>query len=171
MPEPDWGITPLVVTDCGELGRVHIRIWRETYARLMPADYLAGLCETRSADNWRRLLEHPEGVDLGALTLVARRGGRIVGFASAGPSRDVDAPTEWELYVINLLRDVHGMGLADLLLDRVLAGRDASLWVVEGNARARSFYAHHGFTDEGGRSTHQPTDAPEIRMVRRAAHE
>lgn len=61
MPEPDWRITPLVVADCDELGRVHIRIRRETYAGLMPADDLAGLSETRSAENWRRRLEQPEG--------------------------------------------------------------------------------------------------------------
>lgn len=169
MPEPDWRITPLVVADCDELGRVHVRSWRETYAGLMPSAYLAGLSETRSAAYWRRLSEQPEGVDLGGLTLVARRTGRIVGFASAGPSRDTDAPTEWELHVINLLQDAHGLGLADLLLDRVLGDRDASLWVVEGNARARAFYTRRGFIDEGGRSAHEQTDAPEIRMVRRGS--
>lgn len=168
MPESDWCITALVAADCDELGRVHIRIWRETYAGLMPVDYLAGLSETRSAENWRRRLVQPEGADVGALTLVARRDGCIVGFASAGPSRDADAPTEWELHVINLLQDVHGRGLAELLLDRVLGARDATLWVVEGNARARAFYTRHGFTDEGGRSAHEPTDAREMRMVRRA---
>ena len=171
MPEPDWRITPLVVADCDELGRVHMRIWRETYAGLMPADYLAGLSETRSAENWRRQLEPPEGVDLGALTLVARRSGRIVGFASAGPSRDTDAPTEWELFAINLVTEVHGTGLADQLLALVLGDRDASLWVVEGNAQARAFYTRRGFTDEGGRSAHEQTDAPEIRLVRRGVRD
>ncbi len=167
MAEPDWHITPLVAADCDDLGRVHMHIWREAYAGLMPADYLAGLSDEHSAENWRRGLEQPDGADLEALTLVARRLGRIVGFASAGPSRDDDAPTEWELYVVNLVSEVHGTGLADHLLDRVLGDRDASLWVVEGNARARAFYARRGFTDEGGRSAHQPTSAPEIRMARR----
>ncbi|MEO7000126.1 MAG: GNAT family N-acetyltransferase [Terracoccus sp.] len=167
MPEPDWDIAPLAVADCDELGRVHMHIWREAYAGLMPPEYLAGLSETRCAENWRRRLEQPEGADLEAMTLVARRRGRIVGFASAGPSRDDDAPTECELYVLNQVSEVHGAGLADQLLDRVLGDRDASLWVVQENARARAFYARSGFVDEGGRSAHEPTDAAEIRMVRR----
>lgn len=167
MAEPDWGITPLVAADCDELGRVHIHVWREAYAGLMPADYLAGLSEKRSAENWRRGVELPDGAEVEALTLVARHRGRIVGFASAGPSRDDDAPTEWELYALNLVSEVHGTGLADHLLSRVLGERDASLWVVEGNARARAFYARCGFTDEGGRSAHDPTSAPEMRMVHR----
>lgn len=169
MAEPDWRITPLAVADCDELGRVHMHVWRQAYAGLMPADYLAGLSEERAAENWRRRLEQTDGADLEALTLVARRCGRIVGFASAGPSRDDDGPTEWELYVVNLVSEVHGTGLADQLLDRVLGDRDASLWVVEGNARARAFYARRGFTEEGARSVHEPTSAPEIRMVRRRA--
>lgn len=102
---------------------------------------------------------------------MARRRGRLVGFASAGPSRDTDAPTEWELHVINLLHGVHGAGLAELLLDRVLGDRDARLWVVAGNLRARAFDTRRGLTDEGGRSAHEPTDAPEIRMVRGGAHD
>lgn len=167
MAEPDWRITPLVVADCDELGGVHMQIWREAYAGLMPADYLAGLSEQRSAENWRRGFEQSDGAEPATLTLVARDLGRIVGFASAGPSRDYDAPTEWELYVINLVSEVHGTGLADQLLDRVVGDRDASLWVVEGNARARAFYARRGFTDEGGRSAHDPTSAPEMRLVRR----
>ena len=44
----------------------------------------------------------------------------------------------------------------------------ATLWVVEGNARARAFYARRGFVDEGGRDVHPATGTPEIRMVRRA---
>ena len=167
MAEPDWNITPLVVDDCDELGRVHIRVWREAYVDLMPADYLTGLSATRCSETWRRGLEQPDGNDLEVLTLVARRRGRIVGFASSGPSRDADAPTEWELYVVNLLQGAHGTGLADELLDRVLDDRDASLWVVEGNARARAFYTRRGFVDEGGRSAHEPTSTPEVRMVRR----
>ena len=167
MPEPDWVITTLDADDCDELGRVHIRIWREAYAGLLPADYLADLSETRCAQNWRRPFDEPERVDPQALTLVARLDGRIVGFASAGPSRDDDPPTEWELYVVNLLQPAHGTGLADVLLDRVLGDRDATLWVLEGNTRARAFYARHGFTDEGGRSTHEPTGAVELRLVRR----
>lgn len=170
MGEFHWQLGPLTLDDCEELGRVHIQVWREAYAGQMPADYLAGLSESRSASNWRHRLLEPEARTRGATTLVAKDdAGRIVGFASAGPSVDEDAPTVWQLYVINLLAEVHGTGLADELLAAVLGDRDATLWVVEGNVRARAFYARHGFVDEGTRTEHEATGTPEIRLVRRRA--
>ena len=171
-PEPDrlpsgWTIAPLVPADCDELGRVHMAVWRDAYAGVMPSDYLAGLSSERSAARWRELARRP--ADAAERTLVVRNDDRIVGFASAGPSRDDDAPTAWELYAVNLIPEARGTGVADLLLDELVGGRDVTLWVVEANARARAFYARHGFVDEGGRSEHEPTGTPEIRMVRRAS--
>jgi GNAT superfamily N-acetyltransferase len=162
-----WTVAPLTADDCDELGRVHMAVWRDTYAAVMPADYLASLRSERSAQRWRELAQRP--ADAGQRTLVLRdEHERIVGFASAGPSRDDDAPTAWELYAVNLAPTARGTGVADLLLDELLGGRDATLWVVEANARARAFYARRGFVDEGGRSEHEATGTPEIRMVRRA---
>ncbi len=169
MTDPSWRISPLAAQDCAELGRVHIQVWRETYAGQMPADYLAGLSAERSAANWLRGLQEAEPRDLEGATLVARDAtDRILGFASAGPTRDEDAPTEWELYVINLVEGAHGTGLADELVGRVIGDRDASLWVVEANARARAFYTRHGFVPDGGRTAHEATGAPEVRLVRRS---
>ena len=57
-PAPDrlpsgWTIGPLVPADCDELGQVHMDVWRDAYAGVMPADYLAGLSSERSAARWR----------------------------------------------------------------------------------------------------------------------
>ncbi len=170
MAEADpsrWQVAALRLADCDELGEVHVRIWRETYAAAMPPEHLASLSAERSAAGWRQVAQGAAAPP-GAGTLVARDGsGRLVGFTSAGPSRDDDAPTEWELYVVNLLPEVHGSGLADALLHRILGERDATLWVVETNARARSFYARHGFVLEGATTSHEATGVPEVRLVRR----
>src|SRR4051794_5094079 len=131
----------------------------------MSADYLAGLDPTRSAERWRESATQPSP---GVLTLVARDDEGILGFASSGPARDDDPPTGYELYVINLLARAHGTGLADALLARALGDRAAYLWVAEGNHRAIGFYRRHGFSDDGGRSAHPPTDTTEIRMWRSA---
>ena len=96
-PAPDrlpsgWTIGPLVPADCDELGQVHMAVWRDAYAGVMPDDYLAGLSSERSAARWRELAERPAGAP--GHTLVVRDDrGLIAGFASAGPSRDADAPT------------------------------------------------------------------------------
>lgn len=166
MSEFGWQLRPLTLEDCDELGRVHMAVWRDTYAGLMPAEYLAGLSEERCAATWRERVAAQDGHP-GRTLVVVDPEGRVAGFASAGPSRDADAPTDWELYAVNLLPEARGTGIADRLLDELVGDREATLWVAEGNTRARSFYARRGFADEGGRSAHEPTGVSEIRMVRR----
>lgn len=169
MTEDTWQLRPLAVGDCDELGRVHMAVWREAYAGLMPADYLAGLSDERCADNWRELAASAEsGADEARTLVVVGPDGDLAGFGSAGPSRDEDAPTPWELYAVNLASRARGTGVADRLLDDLVGARAATLWVVEGNARARAFYGRRGFVDEGGRDVHPATGTPEIRMIRPA---
>ncbi|GAA2745617.1 GNAT family N-acetyltransferase [Terrabacter aerolatus] len=170
MTEHAWHLRPLAAEDCDELGRVHMAVWRETYAGLMPADYLAGLSDERCADTWREVVARRDVTGSGgARTLVVVDGeGDLAGFGSAGPSRDEDAPTAWELYAVNLTSRVRGTGVADRLFDDLVGARAATLWVVEGNARAQAFYRRRGFVDEGGRDVHPATGTPEMRMIRRA---
>jgi ribosomal protein S18 acetylase RimI-like enzyme len=187
--ERRWRVAPLTLADCDELARVHVAVWREAYAGLMDAAYLRGLREERFAERWRSRASasvgtspasvtsvtsspasSPGGADAGGpVTLVARDRAGVVGFVSAGSSRDEDPPTAWELWAINLLGRARGTGLAEHLVQLTVGDRDASLWVVEGNARARSFYTRLGFAPDGARSEHEPTGAPEVRLVRRRA--
>lgn len=106
-------------------------------------------------------MDEPDGVVVVSTGMDAE----IVGMASAGPTRDVDAPTRWELYAINVLASHYGTGLASQLLDAVLGQRPTTLWVHRENARARAFYVHQGFSLEGGTKLHEMTGAPEIRMI------
>jgi ribosomal protein S18 acetylase RimI-like enzyme len=161
--EERWRIEPLRAEDCDELGRVHVLSWQQSYAGLMPADHLAALDPRARAERWRQSVAGGDATT----TYVAKDAGAIVGFVSVGPTRDDDAPTELELWAIYLLARVHGSGLADVLMERALAGRDATLWVLEGNARARAFYRRHGFVEDGAVGTYSKTGTPEIRMVRR----
>jgi ribosomal protein S18 acetylase RimI-like enzyme len=143
---------------------VHLEVWRQAYAGLMPQEYLDSLDPGQFAEKWRVRLAttHP-----GATRLVARDDGGIAGFATAGPPRLEDAPVDLELYAINVLARAHGTGLADTLLDAAIGDRPAYLWVVEGNERAIAFYRRHGFADDGGRDVDSESGATEIRMVRR----
>lgn len=107
-------------------------------------------------------MDEPDGIVVVATGL----DGAIIGFASAGPGRDEDAPTEWELYGVNVLAAHHGTGIADQLVDAVLAQRPASLWVIRENGRAQAFYRRRGFSMEGATKVHEGSGATEIRMVR-----
>jgi ribosomal protein S18 acetylase RimI-like enzyme len=106
-------------------------------------------------------MDEPDGI----VVVATGQDGEIVGFASAGPSRDEDAPTGWELYAINVLAAHHGTGIADQLINAVIAQRAATLWVVADNARAQGFYRRHGFGVEGAAKVHEGTGAPEVRMI------
>lgn len=167
MTDGRYAVRPARSGDAEEVGRVHVAVWREAYAGHLPADYLGGLDPVRSAERWRLRLEmdEPDGV----VVVATGPDGEIAGIASAGPTRDQDAPTEWELYAINVLAAHHGTGVADQLIDAVIAQRLATLWVLRENARAQGFYRRHGFDVEGATKTHDATGAPEIRMVRRLA--
>ena len=53
VSDPAWRIAPLTVDDADEVGTVHVEVWRQTYAGIMPADYLAGLDPRSRAASWR----------------------------------------------------------------------------------------------------------------------
>jgi GNAT superfamily N-acetyltransferase len=160
-----WTIAPITLDDADEVGRVHVRVWQEAYAGLMPADYLDGLDPVAFAASWReRLLEPRPGVR----SWLARDERGVVGLTTSGPARDEDAPTPCQLYAINVLARAHGTGVAHALLDTAIGDRAAYLWVVEGNDRAVGFYRKCGFTDDGVRDLLPDTGTPEVQMSRGA---
>lgn len=157
-----WTISRPTLDDLDELGRVHVQVWREAYAGLLPDDYLAGLDPTFGPTRWReRFGTSPE-----VSWVLARDDDGIVGMSTSGPARDDDPPAPWELYAINVLRRAHGTGLADDLMAHVVGDRAAYLWVLDGNDRALAFYRRHGFADDGGRKPEPDTGVVEIRMSR-----
>lgn len=99
--------------------------------------------------------------------------GQVAGFATLGDARD-PAAGGGELYAINVHPDSWGSGAGSALLVAAHAGladlghRRAVLWVLPQNARARSFYARHGWVDEGVErvETVQGVTVPEVRYRR-----
>ncbi len=158
-----WVIEEPTTDDAAELARVHVAVWREAYAALMPAAFLASLDPVAAAASWRERLADPVP---DVRTWIARDADGICGMTSSGPARDEDAPTGWQLYAINVLARVYGTGIGDALLDRAIGDRAAYLWIAEGNARAAAFYRRHGFAEDGGRATHASSGTTELRMSR-----
>jgi GNAT superfamily N-acetyltransferase len=158
-----WTIAPIGLDDADEVARVHVRVWQEAYAGLMPADYLGSLDPSAFAESWRARLLHPTA---GVAHWLARDERGIVGITSSGPAREEDPPVSFELYAINVLARGHGTGVAGVLLAHAIGDRAAYLWVLEDNQRARAFYQRHGFADDGGRKPEPDTGALEVRMAR-----
>ena len=115
------------LSDAAEVGLVHVEVWRQAYALLMPAEILAALDPQAAVDRWRKTLAQPPD-EVRRLVGVAPSGA-VVAVATSGPSRDEDAPTPWELWAINILDAHHGSGLADLLMEQLVGvGRRCSGW-------------------------------------------
>ena len=142
-------VRPAAVADAAAIAAVHVRTWQAAYVDVFGAERLAGMDVDARAERWRRWLEDGEAA------FVVELDGRVVGFSWVGPSRDEDA--EGELYAIYALPDAWGTGAGSQLMDagvesmRASGYRNAVLWVLEDNPRARRFYEREGWSLDGGR--------------------
>ncbi len=141
--------------DAEAIAAVHVRSWQAAYLGLMPQAYLDGLTPAMRLPVWERLLgeSSPPRTEV----LVAEADGSVAGFAALGPGRDddVDPASVAEISAIYLMPEVWGAGVGGRLIAAVLdslatAGYEqATLWVVDGNTRARRFYERGGWRPDG----------------------
>ena len=135
--------------DAAAIAEVHTRVWQHAYEDIFGAERLAAIDVSARAEGWRRSLERDEPA------FVAEEDRRVIGFASVGASRDPDADAE--LYAIYVLPEAWGGGTGAALLRagaealRDAGYREAILWVLEDNPRARRFYEREGWTLDGAR--------------------
>ena len=154
--------------DAGAVSDVRIRSWQGAYAHVFPAERLAALDERREqqARHWRAMIEEPP---LPGHMLLAERGGDAIGFASIGRARD-DA-TAGEVYAIYVVPEAWGTGAGHALMQESVRRlrddgyRDAVLWVLDDNPRARAFYEREGWslTDDAREDTFLQTSVSEVR--------
>lgn len=145
--------------------------WREGYRELFPQAYLDALDVEERARRWARTLADAREGRL-AVAVHVDDDGRVDGFATSGPTRDADLPAgTGEVYGLYVHPGAWGAGVGGALLGAAAAslGRTSSgtdqgeggappaLWTLEGNRRARRFYAHHGWSEDGAvRSQERP---------------
>lgn len=158
----DYTFRPFTPDDAEELAKLHIQIWRDTYTGLMDQDKLDALDPLAGAQRWRDWMESDDApATLGAFT----PDGQIAGWITVGAAREDDAPSDRELWVLNVAKEHHGTGLAHELMRRELADGPAYLWVVDGNDRAQAFYRKYGFELDGARRREQEGN-DDLRMTR-----
>jgi GNAT superfamily N-acetyltransferase len=139
--------------DARSLAEAHVRGWRWGYRELYPGSILDALSVDDRERQWTARLIGP-AVD--SFTFVAERAGRVVGLAFVGRSPDADAlPGTAELHSLYVDEDIAGTGVGRRLMaaaaQRVAArGYEIlTLWVDEGNLRARRFYEAAGLRPDG----------------------
>lgn len=148
-------IRPATAGDAAQIGLVHVRSWQAAYRGLVPQDYLDHLDPAARATRWHRHLQQTDWARAGVL--VAEIGDELEGFASYGPSRDEDGERACvgEISTIYVLAGAWGRGLGRRLMaeavERLTAAgyAQATLWVLDTNARARRFYAAAGWSEDG----------------------
>lgn len=142
-------IREATVADGTAIADVHVRTWQAAYEHVFGAERLAGIDLERRASGWQRALAGRPDEPV----FVAELDGRIVAFASVGPSRD--AAGTGELFAIYALPEAWGTGAATVLIRtavktlRELGYGEAVLWVLEDNPRARRFYEREGWVVDG----------------------
>ncbi len=141
-------LRPVTDDDLPGIGELHYRSRATAYADLLTPEALtfgspAGLGEFWS-ERWKWERETHR------LT-VAIAEGSLAGFTYLGPSSEDGAG---ELYAIHAAPEFVGRGVGRALMVDALAalpayGPTATLWVLDGNARARTFYERGGWIADG----------------------
>ena len=136
--------------DAADVARVQVTGWHEAYTGRMPQSILDRLDVERATGWWRRVIVGGTDGEIPGEVWVAERDGVVIGFASAGASRDDDPQQDQrELYAIYVLAEHYGSGAGQALLDAAIGRSAASLWVLQDNPRARAFYERNGFRSDG----------------------
>jgi GNAT superfamily N-acetyltransferase len=149
------------IDDAPAIAPFHLACWHAAYSGLVPPDFLAELSQQDRVQRWRERLGRQ-----GDETLVAVVGTVVVGLATVGPSGDRCPLPATELRSLYVDAGHHGTGIAQRLVDTSLADRPASLWVFQGNHRARAFYDKNGWRPTGECRVDPGTRIPELRLVR-----
>ena len=130
--------------DAAAIAAVHVASWRQAYRGMLPEAHLESLSALDKEATAHSLLRTPPSPR--HRLLVLDRGGQILGFAATGPASEGSGDAVGEVYAIYLHPTHWSQGWGRLLMAQAQAAlreagfREAILWVLERNVRARKFY-------------------------------
>jgi ribosomal protein S18 acetylase RimI-like enzyme len=170
-------VRPATVHDAQALAVVRVRSWQATYRGQVPQEYLDALDPIQGRPAWEQWIQS-DRPPAGTLVLHHPIDG-VIGYVHVSPSRDPDTDplTVGEVQAIYLLPEYWGQGIGKMLMNAGLrrlaeAGyREADLWVLETNHRARRFYEATGWHPDGTVKSDDSRGFPliEVRYHYRAA--
>lgn len=159
-------IRDATLADAEAIARVNIEAMRAEYAGIVGAEKLASLSVADYARRWRGWIGEGDRV------CVALVRDALVGFACYGPEAGGRSPEVGELFAFYVEPRMQGRGAGSQLHDaaqrgmRAFGAREAVLWVIRENARARAFYEHRGWRAEGGERRDDGATGPVVTEVR-----
>jgi ribosomal protein S18 acetylase RimI-like enzyme len=140
--------------DVSAIAAIHAEGFNAAYGGNVPSGVLAERGFEQRRGQWQTVLAAQASR---SHMLVAEDDGRVVGFSSGGPSRDVDArpAAEAQVFTLFVAEAERGTGVGRALLERSLERlaregfREVTLWMVPENERGARFYEAAGFTPDG----------------------
>lgn len=170
--EPHPSVRPAEPRDAPAIARIHIGTWQVAYRGQLPDAFLDGLAAEldRRTQMWKTFIA--EAASRNWTQLVAEEGSRVTGFVTFGPSSDDPLdPKVGEVYAIYVDPTYWDRGDGRALFAAAVRGltdagfREATLWVLDTNARARRFYEIAGWATDGRTKTEVRGDVA-LREVR-----
>jgi L-amino acid N-acyltransferase YncA len=144
-------VRPASVNDAPSIAQTHTAAWQAAYQGIFDAQWLAALSIEKRRLMWVEAIMARQPHVLVAIT-GHDDSPQVLGHASWGSSRDTgDSSEVAELWSIYLDPAVWRQGLGNRLwiacrtMMLEAAFRQCRVWVLEGNAKARAFYAAQGF--------------------------
>jgi ribosomal protein S18 acetylase RimI-like enzyme len=158
--------------DAEEIAWLHVHASLTAYRPIFGDGY-SGEDLGERTDYWRRML-------LGDLTLAwtppektyvaITREERIAGFCAVGASRDDDGDGDGEVFLLYIAPEQWRAGIGQQLFEAGVAYLrergfpSLTLWVLEDNIRARSFYEKNGWRPDGARKpSYRKADLSQMR--------
>ena len=177
-------IRPATLNDAQAIARIRVQGWRFAYQGLISQDYLDSLSVAEDTERMRGYLsQFPQNSPLSRSAsvqgsgdgekrpfMLAARGDAVLGFCrfSAAPDKDDRAERavpggtlNGRLHSLYIDPETLGQGIGHALMSHALSTfaawgcEHATLWVLEGNSRAISFYERQGWRCTGATKVDQ----------------
>ncbi len=105
-------LLPATLDDIAALARIYVDTWREQYAGILPANYLARMSYGEYENKWATYLATP-----GTVAYLAQTDrGEIVGFAHGGAARDLELNYFAEIYLLYVKQKFQRQGIGHELV-------------------------------------------------------
>lgn len=152
-------VRPALPDDIPAIAALHIGGWKAAYGGLIDQAYLDSLTIDQRAKDWRGWLAAGESD-----TLIAEKDGLAIGFITTGRTKTPPPGSSpirplysAEVYAFYLDPSIWRQGVGTALLKQAAINlkdkkhSSLCLWVLDGNARAKSFYEKMGAQKVGNK--------------------
>jgi ribosomal protein S18 acetylase RimI-like enzyme len=130
--------------DAAPIAQVHDEAWRLAYRGLIPGAQLEQMVARRGPAWWHKAVRRQANI------LVLEVGGRVVGYATVGPTRMRALPFVGEIYELYVKPEYQGLGFGSHLFRAAreelarFGMKTFAVRVLADNAGGRDFYANRG---------------------------